>query len=79
MRRAALICSEMDERERAIDDMIKYFGGCGYKEDSLIAAKNRAMELSRQDLLGYASPVRDEIPLVFVTTYCKEISLLKNI
>ena len=79
MRRAALICSEMEERERSIDDMIKYFRGCGYKEYSLIAAKNRAMELSRQDLLGYTRPVRDEIPLVFVTTYCKEIPLLKNI
>ena len=79
MRRAALICSEMEERERSIDDMIKYFRGCGYKEYSLIAAQNRAMELSRQDLLGYTRPVRDEIPLVFVTTYCKEIPLLKNI
>ena len=37
------------------------------------------MELSRDDLLNYTRPARDEIPLVFVATHCKEISLLKKI
>ena len=52
MRRAALICSNDYLRDMAIDEMVKCFKNCGYKEDKLMLAKDRVQSLDRRILLS---------------------------
>ena len=42
----------MDLREEAIDTMVENFGHCGYDAEHLQAAKNRAILLDCEILLG---------------------------
>ena len=52
MRRAVLICSNDYLRDIAISDMISYFLKCGYNDELLLQAKNRALALNRDELFG---------------------------
>ena len=52
MRRAVLIWSNDYLRDIAISDMISYFLKCGYNDELLLRAKNRALALNRDELFG---------------------------
>ena len=52
MRRAVLIWSNDYLRDIAISDMISYFLKCGYNDELLLQAKNRALALNRDELFG---------------------------
>ena len=79
MRRAALICSDIQERERTIENMVLYFLECGYDRGKLDLAKDRAMLLSRTELLEYTRPSTTNDTLVFVMCYSVEVAKVKNI
>ena len=79
MRRAALICSNDYLRDYAIDEMVKSFIECGYKESSLLEAKQRVQQLKRSDLLqDHTSALPVEGPLVFVLPFCVDVSNFKQ-
>ena len=52
MRRAVLICSNDYLHDIAINDMVSYFLKCGYNDELLLQAKNRAFALNREELFG---------------------------
>ena len=51
-RRAAVICSSNVEREMCIERMVDKFLDSGYDRESLQKAKERAIELDREEVLG---------------------------
>ena len=75
MRRAMVICSNSYLQEFAIDNMVSYFIKCGYERDLLLKAKEKALGLSRNDLLRNLASVTNttsDTPLVFVLPYSVE-------
>ena len=79
IRRAALICSELSEREKTIDQMVLHFLDCGYKKEYLLVAKTRAMQICRIYLLNFNKEKTSTGALIFVATYSEEISEVKSI
>lgn len=77
-RRAALICSSMDLREEAIDKMVENFGHCGYNADHLQAAKDRAMLLDRELLLGVRDTKSGGRSITFPMIYTPSNKLVIN-
>ena len=71
MRRAAVICSDVQLREIAIDRMITNFTSCGYDMNRLSVAKSQAMALRRESLFAPRVDQHDSGNkcLKFVTTY----------
>ena len=58
-RRAAVICSSNVEKEKCIERMIEKFLDSGYAEESLQKAKERAIMLDRDVILGEVDRVKD--------------------
>ena len=82
MRRAIVICSTPYLQEFAVNEMVSYFLKCGYKKESLEAAKTKALQLNRSDLLRDLSkniPTDSMVePLCFVLSYSVDVAFLKN-
>ena len=81
MRRAALIWSNDYLRDFAIQEMMKAFMECGYKESSLVEAMNRVQQLNRADLLQEKidlQPTSDDSPLLFVLPFSVDTAAIKQ-
>ena len=81
MRRAVLICSTDYLRDTAINDMVSYFLKCGYNDELLLLAKNRALALNREELftnhVQNTNLNKKSTPLCFVLPFSVDISKIK--
>lgn len=60
--RAALICSDVSDRERCIQRMADKFMSSGYNPEDLVAAQEKAMVLDRTSLLNRRRNIDDSKP-----------------
>ena len=83
MRRAVVICSNSYLRDFTIENMISYFLNCGYKNETLQAAKSRALALDRIDILNSYRMLPahdiDPKPLCFVLPYSVDVLNIKKL
>ena len=54
-RRAVVICSDPSDRQEAVNYMYDKFTKCGYSEEELNSAKETALSLNREQILGTTS------------------------
>ena len=86
-RRAVVICSNDDDRNQSILYMAKKFMDSGYKQTEIDVAKEKALSLNRETILGTSIPIDDLLDqpkrqLTFVINrdshMCKNIKKILN-